>query len=134
MKKNKLVKIQTIGEHTYEPMSIVCAIPPYESSLAQKIYFCILNKLSVVRNDEFIQYNLFGNENVLTKVLIYISEIGETHYNRIKEAADQLANSKLTWTDKDKKDFKIFSPFPSIQYKQRTGIIEITINQDMLSA
>ena len=131
MKKQQLVKIQTYGEHTFEPMSIVCAIPPYSNTLAQKIYLCALNKLST--NYKTSLSSLFPfNENCQTKILIYTKEIRETNYARIKNATDQLAGSILTWSHKKRNEFKTYAPFPTIEYKQYTGTIEIYINPQLL--
>jgi hypothetical protein len=132
MKNQRLVKIQTCGEHTYEPMSIVCAIPPYNNTLAQKIYLCALNKLSV--NYKTSLSSLFPLDKCETKILVYTREIGEANYTRIKQAADQLAGAKLTWSHKEKKEFTTYTPFPTIKYKQYSGTIEIYVNSQLIDA
>jgi plasmid replication initiation protein len=134
MKKQQLIKLQTYGEHTFEPMSIVCAIPPYSSTLAQKIYLCALNKLST--NYKISLSSLFplNNNNCETKILIYTKEIGETNYTRIRQATDQLAGTTLTWSHKEKKEFKTYAPFPTIKYTQYSGTIEIYINPQLINA
>jgi hypothetical protein len=133
MKKQRFVKIQTYGEHTFEPMSIVCAIPPYNSPLAQKIYLCALNKLSA--NYKTSLSSLFPLDNKCkAKILVYTKEIGETKSVRIKEAINQLAGTNLIWSSKEKKEYQIYSPFPTITYQQYSGTIEIYINQQLLSA
>jgi hypothetical protein len=134
MKKQQLIKIQTCGEHTFEPMCIVCAIPPYSSPLAQKIYLCALNKLSANYKTSLASLFPLTNSYGETKILVYTREIGETRYARIKNATDQLAGSTLTWSSKEKKEFKTYAPFPTIEYKQYSGVIEIYINPQLLNA
>jgi hypothetical protein len=133
MKKQRLIKFQTYGEHTFEPMSIVCAIPPYSNPLAQKIYLYTLNKLSASYKTSLL--SLFPlDDNCETRILVYTKEIGETKSVRIKEAINQLAGTNLTWSSKEKKEYRTYTPFPTIKYQQYSGTIEIYINQQLLSA
>jgi plasmid replication initiation protein len=134
MRKQQLIKIQTCGEHTFEPMSIVCAIPPYSNPLAQKIYLCALNKLSANYKTSLSSLFPLTNNYGEAKIFVYTKEIGETRYARIKNATDQLAGSTLTWSSKEKKEFKTYSPFPTIEYSQYSGVIEIYINPQLLNA
>jgi hypothetical protein len=133
MARQQLVKFQTFGEHTFEPMSIVCAIPLYNNPLAQKIYLCALNKLGA--NYKASLSSLFPLSSTCgTKILIYTKEVGETNYARIKQATNQLAGSTLTWSHKKKKEFKTYAPFPTIEYRQYSGTIEIYVNPQLLNA
>jgi plasmid replication initiation protein len=122
MKKQQLVKIQTYGEHTFEPVDIVCAIPMYDNILAQRIYLCVLKFLFQVE---------LGSECEV-KIPVYTKEIGETNYLRIKQAIDLLAKITLTWSSKERKEFKIFAIFPTIKYKQLSGVITIYVNPQLI--
>jgi hypothetical protein len=135
MKRQRFVKIQTYGEHTFEPMSIVCAIPLYNNTLAQKIYLCALNKLSANYKASLASlFPLEPNSEYGMKILIYTKEIGETNYARIKQATNQLAGTTLTWSHKEKKEFKTYVPFPTIEYKQYSGVIKFHVNLQLITA
>ncbi|MDR1226838.1 MAG: replication initiation protein [Prevotellaceae bacterium] len=101
--------------------------------MAQKIYLFALNLLSA--NYKILLTSLFPLDNKYEmKILVYTREIGETNYARIKQATDQLAGSKLTWSHKERKEFKTYVPFPTIEYKQHSGVIKIHINSQLLNA
>jgi hypothetical protein len=133
MKNKQLISIQTYGEHTFEPMSIVCAIPPYNNTLAQKIYLCALNKLSANYKTSLASLFPLNNVDCGAKIFVYTKEIGESNFARIKNATNQLAGTTLTWSHKEKKEFKTYAPFPTIEYRQHSGVIEIHINPQLLN-
>ena len=126
-KENKeVVVLSKSNRVNNEPMSIAMSYIPYTTTLEMNIYFCVLNKIAL---GEFKDRNLF---DVTTQVVVPVSEIGETNFQRINAALNNITDAKFSLIDKKKEFCKYLVPIIGAEYSRYTGKIFVAIHPDLL--
>ncbi len=95
------------------------------SVIEKRLLYLIINQLKTGFD---VDKDLFDN-NVFR---IPVSKLGDTNYNRIKKAADQLTSRKIEFEDKEKGVFDVLVAVPRFRYHGDEGMIQLTINREIM--
>ena len=113
-----------IKKHNQSPNRIIFS--EFETTLIERrIMYLIVNYLEP-------SFNVEKGSLQNVDINIPVSLLGDKNYERIKEAALKLKRRELKYVDDDSKEFQFVTPFPIISYKEKEGIMKITVLANVL--
>ena len=110
-----------IKDRQQMPAPLNKAIHEFNSKLEKRIYWVVMNQ---IKKSFGIEQELFNNKLFFN---VPVELLTERNYDRLKEAAIGLANSKIKMINDKDEEFRILTPFPEIEYKKRSGVMRVRL-------